>query len=96
MVSNKSRHSLQSLDDMVKWLNANDVSAKALSAWEILHNRVLGFPDGKYLDISNIKASSKGGKIITAIPDDYTVHQSFKIVYKNISSFEIYKNGTGV
>lgn len=96
MASNNIRHSLENLKIMADWLNANDVSTHSLGAWEALHKKVTELNESSYLDITNIKSTAKGTRLVKAIPKGYNKHPRFNIIYTTDVSMELYVSGTGI
>lgn len=92
----RDRHTLDNLAQIAEWINTNDISNKQADSWEQLHKKVMELPEGSFLDISGIKASSKGAKIVKEKTAQHKSHESLPIVWTDDASFEIYKKGTGL
>lgn len=92
----KGRHTLENLEQIAEWICSNDMNNKQSDSWEQLHKKVMDLPDGTFLDISNIKTSSKGSRMIKQKPESCTSHESLPLVWTVDGAFDIYKKGTGL
>lgn len=93
---NKERHTLEHLADITAFITSNDIGNKQAEVWEQVHKRVMELPDGSFFDITNIKSSGKGGKLIKEKTSAHTAHESLPLVWTDDASFEVYKKGTGL
>ena len=91
-----SRHSLNTLKQIACWINTNDTNNRQSNAWEVLHKKMIGLPEGSYLDISGIKADSKGSKVTKEYNSAYSKHGSLPLVWEKEESFSIYRKCTGL
>ena len=92
----KHRHSLEYLRELAAWVATNDINTHSLSAWNVLHAKVLTLSGDSYLDITNIKSNAKGARIVRGAPPGYIKHDRLPLVYKDESAYKLYEDGTGV
>ena len=83
-----NNHSLASLKEIANWVGSNDADQ---SGWEKVQKTVSGLSEGSFLDVSNLKASGKGARVVKSKGNMLT-HESQPVVSNNRDTLDLYTN----